>query len=329
MLAKTFKPLLMGLLAACWGSTSIADSARVAFPSRDVQIVVPSEPGGGLDLVARLLAKGLTASLAQPVNVINRSGASGNVGTASVARAAADGHTLLLTGVGHLVSPLLHSQPGYDPQKDFEPVAMLATAPNVLVVHQALAGRSLAQLLDDPRSRSTGLAYASAGYGHSSHLAAEVFMARTGARWLHVPYRGTSPALRALLAGEVQLMFVPAGSVQTVLAGGQTHALAVAHGQRLESLPNTPTLAESGVQGAEFSQWYGLFAPAGTPLNVLSLLQSSVTGWMAGGETRRQLRSLDLQPAVLGQGEFAKFLAHQSTRLASIVKKEQIEGASK
>jgi tripartite-type tricarboxylate transporter receptor subunit TctC len=317
------------LLCPLYITPAQAQPTRNPYPSREVQLVVPNEPGGGLDLVARLLAKGLTPPLEQTVVVLNRSGASGNVGTASVARAEPDGHTLLLTGVGHLVSPLLHAQAGYEPIKDFEPIAKIASAPNVLVVHESLKGLSLAQLLADPRSKASGFAFASAGYGHSSQLAAEVFMARTGARWLHVPYRGTGPASRALVSGEVQLMFVPAGSVQTLLAGGQAHALAVAHTQRLELLPSTPTLAELGVTQAEFSQWYGLFAPAGTPEPVLQRLQGVTQGFVSSGDVKRQFHALGLEPAPMGRAEFAEFLSAQSKRLGSLVKNIRVEAPPK
>jgi len=306
-----------------------AAASPAGFPSREVQMVVPAEPGGGIDLVARLLAKNIAPALAQSVIVINRSGASGNVGAASVARAEPDGYTLLVTGVGHLVSPLLHASPGYEPIKDFQPVAKIANAPNVLVVHESLKGLSLTQLVEDPRSRTAGLAYATAGYGHSSHLAAEVFMGRTGANWLHVPYRGTGPASRALIGGEVQLMFVPAGSVQPLLATGRAFALAVAHPQRLASLPSTPTLAELGVQGAEFSQWYGLFAPAGTPAAATKVLQDATLGFVADAEVQRQLRSLGLEPAPMDRSEFAAFLGAQSKRLSTLVIKERVEGSTK
>lgn len=298
---------------------------RAMYPARDVQIVVPNEPGGGLDLVARLLARGLGHSTGKPFNVINRSGGSGNVGTASVARAEADGYTLLLTGVGHVVSPLLHDRPGYEP-KDFEPVARLASAPNVLLVHDALKGLTLQQLLADARSRNSGLAYGSAGYGHSSHLAAEVFMARTGARWLHVPYRGTAPASRALLAGEVQLMFVPAGSVQPLLAAGSAHAVAVAAARRLPNLPGVPTLSELGVRGADFGQWYGVLAPAGTPEAVLEALQAELGKQLADGETVRGLQAMGIEPAWLGRADFAAFLAAQGRELAAFVQRHRVEG---
>jgi tripartite-type tricarboxylate transporter receptor subunit TctC len=324
-----FCTLRRAFLLIALAVSAISGHAQPTGAARELLLVVPNEPGGGLDLVARLLAKELTPALGAPVVVLNRSGASGNVGTVSVARAEPDGHTLLLTGVGHLVSPLLHANPGYDPLKDFAPVAKVAEAPNVLVVHTALKGLSLTQLLQDPRSRNTGLAFASAGYGHSSHLAAEVLMSRTGARWLHVPYRGTGPASRALIGGEVQLMLVPVGSVKTMLATGQVHALAVAHPQRLEALPSTPTLAELGITGAEFSQWYGVFAPAGTPPAALRRLQAATLEGASAGELRRQLQALGLETAPLAAAEFGAFLAAQAQRLSTLVRREGVEGAGR
>lgn len=316
--------LLLGLSAAVQ-----AQPVAPAFPTRDVQIVVPNEPGGGLDLVARLLARGIAPTLGQSVVVVNRSGASGNVGTGSVARAEPDGYTLLLTGVGHLVSPLLHDKPGYDPLKDFEPVTRIAIAPNVLIVHESLKSMSLQQLLQDPRSQSAGLAFASAGYGHSSHLAAEIFMARTGVKWLHVPYRGSGPATRGLMGGEVQLMFAPAASVPTLLGNGRVHALAIANGRRIDVLPSVPTLAELGVQDADFFQWYGLFAPAGTPRAALDALQKAVAGFLADADVQRQLVSLGLQPGALDATTFSGFLTAQASRLATVVRKEKIQGSGK
>jgi tripartite-type tricarboxylate transporter receptor subunit TctC len=317
--------IVQGLWAAGGWTTLRAQ----AYPAREVLIVVPNEPGGGLDLVARLLAKGLTASLGQTVNVVNRSGASGNVGAASVARGEPDGHTLLLSGVGHVVSPLLHDKPGYDALKDFVPLARIATAPNVLLVHESLKGLGLSQLLADPRSRNRGLAYASAGFGHSSHLAAEVFMRSTGARWLHVPYRGTAPASRALLGGEVQLMFVPSGSVQPLLASGKAQAIAVSHPQRLAALPQTPTLAELGVSGAEFGQWYGLFAPASTPDAVCDLLHRAVAASLADASTREQLLAQGLTAAATSRAAFASFVAEEEQRLKAVLRRRPVDEASR
>jgi tripartite-type tricarboxylate transporter receptor subunit TctC len=314
--------LLLGL-----SSGAAAQHMTDSFPDKEVQIVVPNEPGGGLDLVARLVAKGIAPLLGQSVVVLNRSGASGNVGTSSVARANADGYTLLLTGVGHLVSPLLHSKPGFDPIRDFDPVVKIANAPNVLVVSESLKGLSVRDLLQDPRSRNGGLAFGSAGYGHSSHLAAEVFMARTDTHWLHVPYRGSNPASRALMGGEVQVMFAPAGSVPALVASGKVHAKAVANARRIDALPAVPTLSELGIKDADFFQWYGLFAPAGTPRQAIDVLQKAVEAFMADADTQRQLLLLGLQPGWMNRADFVDFVAVQSQRLSTLVAKEKIQGS--
>ena len=300
-----------------------------AYPSREVQIVVPNEPGGGLDLVARQLAKDLSSRLGQAFIVINRSGASGNIGTSSVARAKPDGYTVLLTGVGHLASPLLHERAGYAPLKDFKPIAKIANAPNVLLVHVSIKHLSLTQLLADPRSQSGELPFASAGYGTSSHLSAEIFMERTGARWLHVPFRGTGPATKALISGEVLAMFVPAGSVQALLATGRVHAVAVAAAKRLDTLATIATLAELGVNGAEFSQWYGVFAPVGTPAPIVDALQNAVLGFASKPESTRLLRALGLDAAPMASALFTEFLDYQSVMLNKLVKQLSPERVTK
>lgn len=308
-------------------SSARAQTTRGRFPARDIQIVVPAEPGGGIDTMARLLAKGMAAVMAQPVVVINRSGGGGTLGAGSVARAEPDGHTLLVNGVGHLVAPMLYADASFDPVKDFTPLARFGIAPNVLVVHESLKDLTLAQLIRDARSRSAGFAYASAGYGNTSHLAAELFMSRTDTRWLHVPYRGTGPAVRALLAGEVQLMFVPAGSVATALGTGRAHALAVAHRQRLPQLPGIHTLAEFGVHDADFSQWYGLFAPAGVAAAIADQLADTATQVFRDSAVLHQLGSLGIEPAVLGRNDFTRLVASESQRLASIISKENIRNS--
>ena len=300
-----------------------------ADPSREVQIVVPNEPGGGLDLVARQLAKDLSSRLGQAFIVINRSDASGNIGTSSVAQAKPDGYTVLLTGVGHFASPLLHERAGYQPLKDFKPIAKIANAPNVLLVHESIKHLSLTQLLADPRSQSGEMPFASAGYGHSSHLSAEIFMERIGARWLHVPFGGTGPATKALISGEVLAMFVPAGSVQALLATGRIHAVAVAAAKRLDTLATIATLAELGVNGAEFSQWYGVFAPVGTPAPIVDALQNAVLGFASEPEGTRLLRALGVDDAPMASALCTEFLDHQSVMLNKLVKQLSPERVTK
>jgi tripartite-type tricarboxylate transporter receptor subunit TctC len=314
------------LAVAAFGAPDASTpAARAEQPVRDVTLVVPNEPGGGIDLVARTLAPRLAVALGKNVIVVNRSGASGTIGTVSVANSDPDGRVLLVTGVGHLVGPMLHASAPYDALRDFEPVARIASAPTVLVVHESLRGLTLAQILSDPRSANGQFAYASAGYGHSSHLAAEAVMAKTGARWLHVPFRGTGPGMRALAAGDVQLMLMPAGSVRSALATGRTDAVAVAHERRLEALPGVPTFAESGLQGAEFFQWYGILAPRGTPARVADRLHDAIAAARSDGTVVERLRSLGLEMAGDGRAEFASFLLREDSRLREFVHREGVE----
>jgi len=312
-------PLLLGLPAQ-------AEGVNAGYPVREVRLVVPAEPGAGMDAVARLLAQQLSLRLSQPFLVINRSGADGNVGTASVARANPDGYTLLVNGVGQIASPLLHAEPGYDAVQDFEPIAKIASAPSVLLVHASLKELSVDQLRHEMGKDGRGLAFGSAGIGTTSYLAAQLFMARTGARWLHVPYRGTAPALRALMSGEVQVMFVPASSMAAAVSTGRVQALAVAHPSRLSQYPELATLAELGIKGAEFGQWYGLFAPAGTPAAVLDALWAGTVAAIQTGPLARYMAEQGMQGVPLQRQEFARSIQAERMQLSTLLKKEGITG---
>lgn len=312
--------VLLPLLSSANGKNEAGEGAPPAY-----RLVVPVEPGGGIDSVARLVANVWSSEMSLPTVVINRSGASGNIGTASVAREKADGQTLLVTGVGHITSAMLHDRPGYDPFEQFTPVARFATAPNVMLVGEALKGMTLEQILSDPRSRNGGFAFSSAGYGHTSHLAADLFASQTGVKWLHVPFKGTSPALRALLAGETHIMFVPVASVSAALSTHRSRALAVSHHERLQLLPDVPTLAELGIRNSEFSQWYGLFTPRGTPPSVVNALSDVALRALKNPALTKQLKSQGIEPAPLRHDEFGKFLASEHRRLEKILAQRTID----
>lgn len=305
-------------------ATPLARAADDPSDGGDYRLVVPVEPGGGIDFVARLVARAWTERRLSVV-VVNRPGASGLIGTSSVASARPDGRTLLVTGVSHLTGPLLHGATGYDPLADFVPVARLASAPNVLLVGARLKDMDLTQILRDPRSSQEGFSFGSAGYGHTSHLAAEVFMARTGAKWLHVPYKGTSPATRGLLGGEVDILFAPLGSVAAATATGRARAVAVAHRERPAVLRDTPTLQELGIRDAEFSQWYGLLAPKGTPADLVSKLASLALEAVGSPAVASQLRSQGIEPAPLGPEAFSDFLAQENRRLTALTRSQPLD----
>ena len=294
------------------------------FPNREVRVVVPVEPGGGIDNIARLMAQQLSSQLKQTFLVVNRSGADGTIGTVSVARSAPDGLTLLATGLGHISTPLLRNNAGYDPIRDFEPVAQIAVAPNVLLVHASLKDLSVSQLLRATGKDGKGLAYGSAGIGHTSHLAAGLFMARTGVQWLHVPYRGTAPALRALMSGEVQVVFAPVSSLAAALASNRVHAMAIAHPTRVAEYPALPTLAELGVKGADFAQWYALFAPASTPANILDSLSISTMAAAKADPIAKYIAEQGMQPSPLNRQAFTLFLRAERERLSELITRMHI-----
>lgn len=306
--------------AAAWPLGSLGQPPATG----DYKLIVPVEPGGGIDAIARLLSLHWSAELRGAPAVINRSGASGNIGTVSVARAKPDGLTLLVTGTSHIASPALHGNAGYDATEDFTPIARIGTAPLVMLAGDALKGMSLRQILQDARSTSQGFSFGSAGYGHTSHIAGEIFMARTGAKWLHVPYRGNGPATRALLAGDVQLMFLSAPSVAATVATGRAHAVAVVHPERLAILPQVPTAAELGVNDAEYSQWYGVLAPKGTPPETARFLSALAIRTVQDPAFAQQLRSQGAEPDPMAHEPFAQFLAAERTRLEQLLKKERV-----
>lgn len=316
---------LAAFLLAWVAAAAGAQAPAASLPAGDYQIIVPVAPGGGIDAMARLVAKHWTTEAQLPVTVINRAGASGNIATASVARARPDGQTLLVTAASHLTSPMLHTSPGYEAIEDFTAIARFATAPNVMLVSDALKGMTLQQILQDPRSRNKGFSFGSAGYGHSSHLAPELFMARTGANWLHVPYKGNGPAQQALIAGEIQILFLSVPSVPAALATGKVHAVAVANRERLDILPQVPTLTELGVRDADFVQWYGMLAPRGTPPRTVKALSELAMKTMKDPGVLAQLKAHGSEADPQDHEQFQRFLIAEERRLEALLKKEGVE----
>lgn len=283
------------------------------------RLIVPTEPGGGIDAVARLLAAVSAPDTAQQYVVLNRAGASGNLATAQVARAQPDGDTLLITGAGHLTAPRLLANPGYDPIADFSGICRVAIAPNVLLVADGLQQTPLALSRPDQTALTARpLAYGSAGYGHSSHLAAELLRHQTRAPWTHVPYKGTAAALRALMTGEVQVVLAPLSSAIAAVQTGRAHALAVAHAIRLRALADVPTLREVGVLQAEYSQWYGVLMPKGAPGDTLDSIEQGMLRIARSAPFTAGLERLALEPALLGRHEFERFLQAEDVRARQI-----------
>ncbi len=294
------------------------------YPKGPVKLIVPFPAGGGVDTAGRLLAQQLAKHAGGSFVIENRSGANGNIGTEVVAKATADGYTLLFTGAGYVTNPSLYKKVPYDPIKDFEPIALMALGPNVLVVHPAIPAKSVRELIALVKLKPGEIGFAGAGSGSTPHLAGELFNQMAGVQLIHIPYRGSAPAMIGVLSGEVPVMFLPAINAGQHVATGKLRALAVTSLQRLSSMPELPTMAESGLPGYESSQWYGLLAPTGTPAEVLALLNSHVGKIMHSAEMRARMQDDGLVPVGGSREQFAQ---HIKTEIAKWAKVIQASGA--
>jgi tripartite-type tricarboxylate transporter receptor subunit TctC len=290
-------------------------------PDRPIRLVVPFPPGGPTDLVARPLAQRLGEALGQTVLVENRGGAGGNLGAEAVARAAPDGHTLLLSNVGVLaVNAALYRSLPYDPERDFAPVALVAGAPVALVVNTGVPARTVAEFVAWTRAQPGPVPYGSAGVGTPGHLAGEVFRSITGAALAHLPYRGSAPALQDLAAGHLPAMFDPVQSPLGQIEAGRIRALALSAPSRSAALPEVPTMAEAGVPGHEMVAWWAVVAPVRTPRPVLDRLVVEIGRIAEGAAWRDGLGRQGVTAMFRGGADFAAFRRAEAERWAAAVR---------
>ena len=299
--------------------TSIVASAQT-YPTGPVRIVVPFPPGGGNDGMGRILAQKLTGSFGKQFIVENRGGANGMVGSELVARAPKDGYTLLVNGANFVTTPSLVPKATYDPITQFDPISLTAIAPNVLVVHPSVPARTVRELIALAKAKPKQVNFAGSGSGSTPHLAGELFKTMTKTEMLHIPYRGTGPAITGLLSGEVETMFMPALTAVPLIAGARVRGIAVTSRERLPALPNLPTLAESGLKGYESSQWYGILAPAGTPADILALLNAQVVKIMQAPDMKRHMAESGSLAVGSTREAFAKHLADEYAKWAKVIK---------
>jgi len=271
---------------------AMAQGAAAAYPAKPIRLVVPFTPGGSTDILARAIGLELTKAWGQPVIIDNVPGAGGSIGADKVAKAPADGYTLLMGHIGTLaVNPSLYPHLSYDPVKNFAPVAWVARVPNVLVVHPSVKASSLKELVALAKARPGQLNYGSGGNGSAANLATEYFKMQTGTAIVHIPYRGTAPAVTDLMGGQIQLLFTGAPAVIGQVKSGQLRALAVSSPRRLDILPDLPTVAESGYKDFEADQWYGMVAPAGTPKDIVAKLNAQINQALASPELKTRLNN--------------------------------------
>ena len=296
------------------------------FPSRPPRIMVPFPPGGAADTFARLVGQKLGESWGKQVIVENRPGAGGIIATEATVKAPADGYNYLIVTVGHVVNPSLYAKLPYDTLGDLTGVAMVASLPNVLVVHPSVPAKSVKELVKLAKSRPGQLSYASSGTATTSHMAAALFGQLAGIEILHVPYKGAAPAVQDLVAGRVDLMLDPTVSVGAFIQQGRVRALAVTTAMRTPLLPDLPTLAEAGIPGYEFQAWFALIAPAKSSAVIVQKINQDVAKLAQQADFRGRLASLGAEPAtVLAPGEINAFMRREVERWAKVVKEANIK----
>ena len=312
------------LLAATVCAAAIlhcACAAAQAWPAKPVRVVVPFPPGGSTDIVARIVAQKLGERLGQSMVIENRGGAGGTLGAAQVAKAAPDGYTLLVASTStHVVAPGVYPKLEYDPVKDFAPVSLIAVSPYLLVVNPSLPAKSVKELVELARKQPGKLNYASAGVGSTTHLAMEMLKAASNTYMLHIPYNGNGPAGTAVIGGQVEILF---GSLPALLPharGGRVRALAVGTLVRAPSMPEVPTVAESGYPGFDASLWLALMAPAGTPQPVIDRLHKEIVTVVQAADTRELLSKAGAEPLTSTPAELATMVREGVGKYAKIVK---------
>lgn len=317
---QLFDPRKSGWMAALLLFCAVAGAQAQGYPARPIRVIIPFAAGGGSDVVARTAVQGIEESLGQPVQLENLPGAGGSAGSRVAARAAPDGYTLLLgSSTTMAVSPSLIARLGYDPARDFAPVGLITMLPSLLAVHPSVSAESPADLLALLRARPGALSYGSAGLGSHSHLTTELFKAAAGVDVVHVPYKGTSPALADLLSGRISMMFLSMPAALASLRAGELKILGVTTRERIADLP-VPAIAEAGLPNFHDAFWYGLFAPAGTPPEIIARLNGQLNGTLALPEVRKALLDQGGEPTPVSPQEFADLLAADRLKWERLVK---------
>ena len=303
-----------GLMAA--GPATAAD----VYPSKTIRLVVPFAPGGGSDIVARLLSPKMTEALGQTVVVDNRAGASANLGAAIVAKAAPDGYTLLLANANYTINPSLFKSLPFDPVREFAPVALLANVTNVLAIHPSIPAKSVKELISFAKAHPGQLNFASPGNGTSSHLAGELFRQVAKIEVVHIPYKGATPAITDLIAGQVSFTMASVLSVLPYAKQGRLRMLAVTTAKRSGALPDIPTISEAGLPGFEVSNWYGILATGGTPRPAVDRLNSELARIARVPDLAEKLAAQGADPATGTPEEFERFIQAELKKWAAVVR---------
>lgn len=321
-----FANLVGVLICSVLASTATAQDAASKYPDRPVKVIVPFPPGGATDIVGREISDRLSQALGQPFVVENRSGASGNIGMEAAARSAPDGYTLVVGAPQTLtINPQLFKHMTFNPQKDLAPIVVVATVPNVLIVNPKLPVHSVKELIAYIKARPGKVNYGSSSVGGTPHLSAELFKALTHTDIMHVPYRGSTPALTDLMGGQIQMMFDNLPADLPVIRSGRVRALAVTTAVRSPSAPELPTMIEAGVPGFESQGWFSLLAPAGTPQAILDKINTEVNKILGTDSFKASLAKVGADPKGGSIDDFRKLIDTESQRWGKVIKFAHIQ----
>lgn len=314
--------VLRALGLACLGLVLAQGCARAqeAWPVKPIRLILPFPPGGGTDILGRIISERLSASLGQPVVIENRGGAGGNLGAEIAAKSAPDGYTIVLVAPSLAISPSLYSRLNYDPVKDFAPVSLVATVPNVMITHPSVPARTLAEFIALAKTRPGGMNFGSGGNGTSNHLAGELFNIVAGVKLVHVPYKGVNLAMNDVLSGEVQLVVIGVPAASPHIKAGKLRALALIAPRRSPAIPEVPTVAEAGLPDFEVTTWYGVLAPAGTPRPVVTRLNAELVRIMHALELKERLAALATDPVTSTPEEFADYIKREIAKWGEVVR---------
>lgn len=314
--ATALRVACIAAAAATFASGAIAQS----YPAKPIRLVVPYAPGGGVDIIARATAQELTKRLGQQIIVDNRTGAGGNIGSDTVAKAPPDGHTLLMASPANTINPSLYAKMPYDPLRDLIPIALIGSVPSVMVANPSLPVQDIKQLIALAKAKPGALTYGSGGSGSTEHLAGEMFKSFARIDLLHVPYKGGAQVMIDLIGGQVALMFSNQLGVLPHIKGGKLKALGVASAERSTALPDVPTFAEAGFPDFKVSVWWGVMGPAGMPKEIVNRLNREIVAGLSSPEMGGRLQTMSAQPIGGTPEQFAAFFAAETKRWAPIVK---------
>jgi tripartite-type tricarboxylate transporter receptor subunit TctC len=321
------------LLLLCLAAAPVAPALAADYPSRAIKMVVPFAPGGGTDVLGRIIAQRLSEQWGQPVVIENQPGASGGIGTRAVAKAEPDGYTLLMASTGALMaaSAALAPEGHFDVTKFFAPITAVAAPPYLLVVNPSVQANSVAELIALARAKPKSLSFGSSGIGTASHLSGALFQKDAHVELLNVPYKGTGPAVTDLLGGRIDMMFSPSTTVQEFVAAGKLKALAVTGAKRSKFFPDVPTVAEGGLPGYASVGWFGLLAPAHTPPAIVDQLNKAVVGIMAEKDVIEHMAKLSAEPEPQTPDAFARYINTDVAKWSALVTEQgiTIPGAGK